>query len=149
VTLADWRASRAERKQERPRLRGIRVRDLDVRASTLDGMVLEDVDGLRLDDAEWMLDLTRAPGDITTRGYPSRFIRRNPELHAVVTAAAVSDGAWREVDHGRSALRVPLLELARSGWEDVTFVADPHGRRAEDDLRYLEALRTAGIAEPD
>ncbi|GAA2444223.1 hypothetical protein [Agromyces soli] len=199
VTLEGWRVSRAERKQERPRLSGIRVRDLEIRASTLDGMVLEDVtvDGLRLDDsgflfgcefrrvtlagrvrglvlnpvlqdpdetataryarwhrerlddAEWMLDLSRATGDITIRGYPSRFIRRNPELHAVVTAAAVSDGAWREVDHGRSALRVSLLELARSGWEDVTLVADPHGRRAEDDLRYLDALRTAGIAEPD
>jgi hypothetical protein len=44
---------------------------------------------------------------------------------------------------------VVAVSFARSGWEDVTFVADPHGRRAEDDLRYLEALRTAGIAEPD
>lgn len=198
VTLEDWRVARAERKPERPRLSGIRVRDLEVRASMLDGMVLEDVtiDGLqlddsgflfgcefrrvtligrvrglilnpvlqdpdetvaaryarwhreRLDDPDWMLDLTRATGDVTIRGYPARFIRRNPELQAVVTAAAVSDGSWREVDPGRSALRVSLLELARSGWEDVTLVANPHGRRAEDDLRYLDALRAAGIAEP-
>ena len=89
----------------------------------------------RLADPEWMLDLTEATGDLTIRGYPARFVRRNPELQAVVTAEAVADSAWRSVDPGRSALRVALHELVRSGWEDVILVADPHGAHADDDLQ--------------
>lgn len=103
----------------------------------------------RLADPEWMLDLTQATGDITIRGYPARFVRRNPELHAVVTAEAVADGAWRSVEPGRSALRVALHELVRSGWEDVILVADPHGAHADDDLRYIRDLRDLGVAAPD
>lgn len=103
----------------------------------------------RLEDPEWMLDLTEATGDITIRGYPSRFVRRNPRLHAVVTAEAAASGEWRTVDPGRSALRVALLELARSDWEDVLLVADPHGAHAEDDLRYLQDLRALGVASTD
>lgn len=103
----------------------------------------------RLDDPEWMLDLTEATGDLTIRGYPSRFVRRNPELHAVVTAEVAAAGEWRSVDPGRSALRVAILELARSGWEDVILVVDPHGAHADDDLRYVRELRARGIAAPD
>ena len=103
----------------------------------------------RLADPEWMLDLTEATGDLTIRGYPARFVRRNPELQAVVTAEAVADGAWRSVDPGRSALRVALHELVRSGWEDVILVADPHGAHADDDLRYIRDLRDLGVATRD
>lgn len=103
----------------------------------------------RLEDPEWMLDLTEATGDIEIRGYPSRFIRRNPNLQAVVTAAAVREIDWRSIEAGRSALRVSLDELARSDWEDVTLIADPHSNRADDDLRYIARLRDAGIALPD
>jgi hypothetical protein len=67
----------------------------------------------------------------------------------VVTAEAAASGEWRTVDPGRSALRVALLELARSGWEDVLLVADPHGAHAEDDLRYLHDLRALGVASTD
>lgn len=103
----------------------------------------------RMDDPGWMLDLTEATGNITIRGYPSRFIRRNPNLQAVVTAEALRTHDWRAVDAGRSSLRVSLQELARSDWEDATLIADPHGPRADDDLRYIERLRHEGIALPD
>ena len=103
----------------------------------------------RMDDPEWMLDLTEATGDITIRGYPSRFIRRNPELHAVVTAEAARTLDWRSVDPGRSVLHVSLQELSRSDWEDVTLVAETHGDRASADLRYIRQLRALGIARPD
>lgn len=103
----------------------------------------------RMQDPEWMLDLTEATGDITIRGYPSRFIRRNPELHAVVTAEAARTLDWRSVDPGRSALDVTLQELSRSDWEDVTLIADTHGDRADADLRYIQQLRALGIARPD
>ena len=103
----------------------------------------------RMDDPEWMLDLTEATGDITIRGYPSRFIRRNPELHAVVTAEAARTLDWRSIDPGRSALYVSLQELANSDWEDVTLIADTHGARADADLRYIQQLRALGIARPD
>lgn len=103
----------------------------------------------RLNDGEWMLDLTEATGDITIRGYPSRFIRRNPELHAVVTAASLAAHDWRSIESGRSALGVSLLELARSDWHDVTLVANPHGKHASDDLRFIEQLRAQGIAQAE
>lgn len=103
----------------------------------------------RMQDPEWMLDLTEATGDITIRGYPSRFIRRNPELHAVVTAEAARTLDWRSVDPGRSALHVSLQELANSDWEDVTLIADTHGDRTDADLRYIQQLRALGIARPD
>jgi hypothetical protein len=103
----------------------------------------------RLADPEWMLDLTEATGDITLRGYPSRFIRRNPAIQAVVPAAAVAGDDWRSIDSGGSALRVSVMELARSDWEDVVLIADQHGRRAEADLRYIALLRHHGIALPD
>ncbi|MEB4615132.1 hypothetical protein [Leucobacter sp. M11] len=102
----------------------------------------------RLADPEWMLDLTGATGDITIRGYPSRFIRRNPELQAVVSAAAAHTLDWRAVDPGRSSLSVALHELVRSDWEDVTLVADTHSAHASDDLRYIQRLRALGIAQP-
>lgn len=101
----------------------------------------------RLGDDEWMLDLTEASGDITIRGYPSRFIRRNPALHAVVSAQALRSHEWRSIPHGRSALRVALHELDRSDWDDVMLIADPHGTHAADDLRYIERLRAQGIAD--
>jgi hypothetical protein len=103
----------------------------------------------RMQDPEWMLDLTDATGDITIRGYPSRFIRRNPELQAVVTAEAAHALDWRAVDPGRSSLRIALHELVRSDWEDVTLIADTHGARAGDDLRYIQQLRSLGIARAD
>lgn len=103
----------------------------------------------RMQDPEWMLDLTDATGDITIRGYPSRFIRRNPELQAVVTAEDARALDWRAVDPGRSSLRIALHELVRSDWEDVTLVADTHGTRAGDDLRYIQQLRSLGIARAD
>ncbi|MHC9042965.1 hypothetical protein ACYX8G_00175 [Microbacterium saperdae] len=103
----------------------------------------------RMQDPEWMLDLTDATGDITIRGYPSRFIRRNPELQAVVTAEAARTLDWRAIDPGRSSLRIALQELVRSDWEDVTLIADTHGARAGDDLRYIRQLRSSGIARAD
>lgn len=103
----------------------------------------------RLQDPEWMLDLTDATGDITIRGYPSRFIRRNPELQAVVTAEAAHALDWRAVDPGRSSLKIALQELVVSDWEDVTLIADIHGARASDDLRYIQQLRALGIARAD
>ncbi|MEV4667782.1 hypothetical protein [Microbacterium sp. LWO12-1.2] len=103
----------------------------------------------RMQDPEWMLDLTEATGDITIRGYPSRFIRRNPELQAVVTAEAAHALDWRAVDPGRSSLRIALHELVRSDWEDVTLIADTHGARASDDLRYIQQLRALGISRAD
>lgn len=103
----------------------------------------------RMQDPEWMLDLTDASRDITIRGYPSRFIRRNPELQAVVTAEAARTLDWRAVDPGRSSLRVLLHELVRSEWEDVTLVAETRGARARDDLRYIQQLRALGIARTD
>ncbi|KRA23230.1 hypothetical protein ASD65_01445 [Microbacterium sp. Root61] len=103
----------------------------------------------RMQDPEWMLDLTDATGDITIRGYPSRFIRRNPELQAVVTAEAAHTLDWRAVDPGRSSLRIALHELVRSDWDDVTLIADTHAAYASDDLRYIQQLRALGIARPD
>ncbi|MFF2277300.1 hypothetical protein [Agromyces sp. NPDC058126] len=103
----------------------------------------------RLDDPEWMLDLREATGDITIRGYPSRFIRRNPELHVVVTAESAAGSDWESIDAGRSALVVGLDELIQYGWEDVTLIVDPHGRRADADFRYVRELRARGIAQAD
>lgn len=103
----------------------------------------------RLEDPEWMLDLTGATGDLTIRGYPSRFIRRNPDLQVVVTAEAAATLDWRSIDAGRSALWVSIDELARSDWEDVVLIANPHGSHADDDLRYIRELRARGIAQPD
>ena len=200
VTLENCVAARAPERHERPRITRVHVTDLELRSSSLDGAVLEDVtvDGLRcrhgsgflfgcelrrvtlrgrvsglilnpalhdhdpettlryaqwhrerMQDPEWMLDLTDATGDITIRGYPSRFIRRNPELQAVVTAEAARTLDWRAVDPGRSSLRIALHELVRSDWEDVTLIADPHGAGASDDLRYIHQLRALGIARTD
>ncbi|QYM75615.1 hypothetical protein [Leucobacter luti] len=103
----------------------------------------------RVQDPEWMLDLTGATGDLTIRGYPSRFIRRNPELQAVVTAEAAQTLDWRAVDPGRSSLGVALHELVRSDWEDVTLIANTHGAHASEDLRYIQRLRALGIAQTD
>ncbi len=103
----------------------------------------------RVQDSEWMLDLTDATGDITIRGYPSRFIRRNPELQAVVTAEAADTLDWRSVDPGQSSLKIALHELVRSEWEDVTLIADTHSAHATDDLHYIQQLRALGIARPD
>jgi hypothetical protein len=103
----------------------------------------------RMQDPEWMLDLTEATGDITIRGYPSRFIRRNAETQAVVTAEAARTLDWRSVEPGRSSLRIALHELVQSDWEDVTLIADTHAAHASDDLRYIQQLRALGIARPD
>ncbi|MFF2387412.1 hypothetical protein [Agromyces sp. NPDC058104] len=103
----------------------------------------------RLEDPEWMLDLREATGAIEVRGYPSRFIRRNPELHAVVSAASAADSDWRSIDRGRSSLGVTLDMAERSGWEDAMLIVDPHGSAADDDFRFVRELRARGIAEPD
>jgi hypothetical protein len=100
----------------------------------------------RLSDPEWMLDISEAVGDIEIRGYPSRFLRLNPELHGVVTADAAAASDWRSIDSGRSALRVTLGQLESLGWEDATLIVDPKGKYAVDDFAYLAALRARGIA---
>jgi hypothetical protein len=100
----------------------------------------------RLADPEWMLDLREATGDITVRGYPSRFLRLDPERHAVVSAAHAEAGAWRSIDAGGSSFAVELENAVLFGWEDVTLIIDPKARHAEADRRYISELRRLGIA---
>lgn len=109
----------------------------------------EEMYAARLEDEEWMLDISGATGDITVRGYPSRFIRRDPATQAVVTREAAASRRWLDLDFGRSTFRVALHELARSDWEDTVLVVDPRPARREDDLRVIAELRAAGLALPD
>ncbi|WP_187976373.1 hypothetical protein [Mycetocola sp. JXN-3] len=199
-TLENCRSDRSTDASRRPRLVRATLGDVELRRSSINGAVLEDVviDGLncgrddgfvfgveftrvtlrgriqglvlnttmrggdpeieaayegfrraRFADPEWMLDITEATGSFELRGFPSRFIRRNPALHAVVSAEATANGAWESIDRGGSALWVSISELAHYEAEDVVLVADSHGPRARADLEYIRRLRDAGIAAPD
>ncbi|WP_147441644.1 hypothetical protein [Mycetocola lacteus] len=199
-TLENCRSDRSTDASRRPRLLRATLGDVELRRSSINGAVLEDVviDGLtcgrddgfvfgveftrvtlrgriqglvantklsagdpeidaayegfrraRFADPEWMLDITEATGSFSLRGFPSRFIRYNPALHAVVSAEATANGAWESIDRGGSALWVSISELAHYEAEDVVLVADSHGPRARADLEYIRRLRDAGIAAPD
>lgn len=101
---------------------------------------------LRMQDPEWMLDISDAHGEIDFRGIPSRFVRRNVELHAVVPLENTLDERWRDIDFGRSRFRISLKELNAYSWEDQILVPNEHGASFDDDLRVIDELRAAGIA---
>jgi len=100
----------------------------------------------RLSDPEWMLDISEARGPIEIRGYPSRFLRLNPEIHAVVPFERAVQMEWLDVDFGRAPFAVRLRDLVRQGWEDATLIADPRSKHIADELRVIEELRRRGIA---
>ena len=100
----------------------------------------------RLLDPEWMLDIRDAEGPIEIRGYPSRFFRLNPAIHAVVPFAKAVSMEWRDVDFGRSHFSVTLDDLVRLGREDATLIANPRGKHFADELRVIAELRERGIA---
>ncbi|MCU0657171.1 MAG: hypothetical protein MUF64_18500 [Polyangiaceae bacterium] len=102
---------------------------------------------------DWALDISAVrPLGLEIAGVPAAKIRRDPETQVVVTRARLHDGRQLDsITDLEDTLRFTLTSFVKGDAEDAVFVA-PTGRPArafKPVLRGFEALRRAGLAEPD
>jgi hypothetical protein len=96
----------------------------------------------------WSLDISDAVGALDIRGYPSRRIKTNPEIHAVLSREAAQTVDWSLVDFGESYFRQVIDDLLEGNWEDVILIANPKDRKAfPSDMRVIDELRQRGVAK--
>lgn len=94
---------------------------------------------------EWMLDISQATGEIEVRGYPSRLIRHDSAIHAVVPRER-AEGVDYEVLVGDTTFGIGIADAIKRGWEDALLIANPRSRKFAAELEAIARLREAGIA---
>ena len=100
---------------------------------------------------DWALDISKAKfRGFTVRGLPARLIRRDPGTQLMVTARRLRNTDWKEIDYSGTYADGIIEEMFEYGFEDAIIVA-PNKKPSEFKrfLEVFEAMRMAGIAEPD
>lgn len=99
---------------------------------------------------DWALDISEAEfeeGEF--QRVPARLVRRDPATQVVVTREKAMQGAWRQLDLSKTHWATSLKFLLDRGDPDVVLVAPKRNRKYQALLDGLQALRDAGVAEPD
>ena len=105
------------------------------------------------EEIDWALDISEISlgAPITIRDIPSRLIRRDPALQAVVTLEKAKERKWETLDLSGTYWDGYIRSLLKDGWED-TILTVPKRAPKERYMKYLDGikkLRDAGVAEPD
>ncbi len=94
---------------------------------------------------EWMLDISQATGEIDVCGYPSRLIRHDSAIHAVVPRERAEGVDYRALVGG-TRFGIVIRDAIKYGWEDALLIANPHSRKFGAELAAIARLREVGIA---
>jgi hypothetical protein len=99
---------------------------------------------------DWALDISQAEFEMCDiRGIPTRLIRRDPGTQVVVTRERAMQCEWTKLDLSKTDWQVGIELMLAAGDPDVVFAAGKRARDFEEQLRGLQLLREAGVAEPD
>ncbi|MDE8347731.1 MAG: hypothetical protein POH28_16390 [Acidocella sp.] len=107
---------------------------------------------------DWALDIRQAEfDDFDCRGVPSRLVRRNPETQMMVTRERVlarqdAIGAGGEYWEGLIRLFLSREAVIYCNLDDAIYLVPrrpPEGFDRKSLIAGIEALRRAGVAEPD
>jgi uncharacterized protein YjbI with pentapeptide repeats len=102
------------------------------------------------EDVDWALDISNARFSfgISLEAIPGYLIRRDPETQVLVTRESASSVDLDKLDWDGSSLKVALQWFLSNGvFDDVVLVAPIKTKYFEVDMKALNMLRKAGIAE--
>jgi hypothetical protein len=99
---------------------------------------------------DWALDISEAQAEeIDIRRVPARLIRRDPATQVVITREKAMQGKWRTLDLSETHWATSLEYFLKEGDPDVVLVAPRSHRKFRQLHDGLNALRDAGVAEPN
>ena len=99
---------------------------------------------------DWALDIREVEiEELDIRRVPARLVRRDPEDQVVITREKAMQGAWRELDLEKTHWAYSMELLLEEGDPDMVLVAGKRDRNYRNLVKGLNALRDAGVAEPD
>lgn len=101
-------------------------------------------------DVDWALDISQAEftsGEI--EGIPPDLVRRDPATQFILSAKAIKEGRWREVEEARADWYALLDAYEKEGMGDIVLVAPKAAPDFQTLLNGLLALREAGVVEPN
>lgn len=99
---------------------------------------------------DWALDIREADfAECELQGVPADLIRRDPANHFVVRREKAMEGRWRGLDLSGTHWATSIELFLARGDADVLLVAPKRHANYRRLLDGLNALRDAGVAEPD
>lgn len=102
---------------------------------------------------DWALDISEAEfDDFDCRGVPARLVRRNPETQMMLTRERVlanKDAIGAGGDYWQGLINSFLTQDAYYSHTDAVFIVPRQGVDRRSLIAGIDALRIAGVAEPD
>lgn len=97
-------------------------------------------------DVDWALDISSLnPACLEIRGtLPSRLIRRNPEVHFIMTRTVALEAGWKNYEPIDS-FEIAVSTFLSSGADDNLFVAAKQSKRFKEQVEYFHRLKSAGL----
>lgn len=95
----------------------------------------------------WGVDISRATGSITLRGYDADGFTINRDYQAIVRNVPEALVDWRRLMPEYSVLQFAIHDMEHYGWANTLLCADHHARDFDEQLSVIERLRAEGIAE--
>ena len=99
---------------------------------------------------DWALDISQAQfASLDWRlSIPARLVRRDPETQVVVKRERVLEEKWRKVPL-HMIVAIALENFLQFGHPEMILAASKASKRFKEEMESIEALRQAGIIEPD
>jgi hypothetical protein len=97
-------------------------------------------------NVDWAIDISKLKtAGLEFRGMiPARLIRRNPEVHFVMTRAVAPSGDWK-IHEPFDAFDIAISQFVDSQAEDEVFVAEHRSKHFKQQVEYFHRLKTAGL----
>ena len=97
-------------------------------------------------NVDWALDISSLnPAGLEIRGtIPSRLIRRNPEVHYIMTRMVALEGGWKNYDPF-DVFQISVSTFLDSGAEDNLFIAPKQSKNFREQIEFFHRLKTAGL----
>ena len=97
-------------------------------------------------DVDWALDISSlSPACLEIRGtVPSRLIRRDPEVHFIMTRTVALEGGWKNYDPF-DAFQIGVWNFLNSGAEDNLFVAPKQSKGFKEQVEFFHRLKSVGL----
>lgn len=97
-------------------------------------------------DVDWAIDISELnTAGLEIRGtIPSRLIRRNPEVHFIMTRTVALEGDWKNYEPFDS-FQISVSTFLDSSAEDNLFVAPKQSKGFKEQVEYFHRLKLAGL----
>jgi len=95
---------------------------------------------------DWAIDISELEtAGLEFRGtIPARLIRRNPEVHFVMSREVALSGGWKSHEPF-DAFQVAIALFLDSQAEDTVFVARHRSKDIKEEVEYFHRLKSAGL----